>query len=640
MPERTVCTSVPLHARPLDRFVRAARTFESSVRLLHGEKQADGENVVQLLLLAVPAGAEVTLQVDGPDADAAMEELARLLALGEETAAPPPAPAAGPDEAAAGLIQGVAGAPGVGTGIARRERPNHRPHAAASVEEERERLRRALLTADRVTSAIVDEDDPFSDIFQAQQSLLADEALTADLERAVDGGAAAEDAVLDTFAEIERRFDALGDRFAAERHADVADVRDRLLDALDRRQDDPGAAAEGPLVHVLEEATPSRMATLDLQQVTAVISSRGGPTSHAAIVARGRGLPLVFADPACLRGIADGQWLRVDGDGGTIEPLPARTEIDLTERRRQQLTRAERPLRLVPGATLDGQRVALRVNLGAPGELPLARRLGAEGCGLLRTELLFAGRREAPGVEEQARAYDRVARALAPHPVIVRLFDAGSDKPLPFMPVEPEPNPALGVRGVRLLLRHRSVLADQLAAVRLARQQGGLDLRVMVPMVTEAAQLDAVRGMVPGDLPVGAMVETPAAALLARALAPRSAFLSIGSNDLAQYTLAADRGAAARHTLHPAVLRLVARTVDAARAASVECGVCGELAGDPRTAALLVGLGVRSLSMAPPRLAEVRAELGARDLPELEALARTALKLDDPGELDRLLAGE
>jgi len=631
MAERTVRTQVPLHARPLDRFVREARRFAATIRLIYGDKQADGKNVLQLLLLAVPAGADVRLQVEGSDEEPALRTLASQLEADEPDAPTKPTPQPTPVQAES--IQAVPGAPGVAVGRALR------PRAAAVAEQpatsprkELERLEQALLAAERVTAALIDDDDPFCDIFRAQQTLLGDPDLRGELERAVQGGRPAHEAAGWAFAELQRRFDGLGPGFAAERHCDVADVRDRLLEALVGHADhQPG---DGPTVLVLDEATPSRMATLDLEQVVGVVSTRGGPTSHAAIVARGRGIPLVFAAAPRLSSITDGQWLQLDGECGTIEPLP-----DGEARRRRSIGQ-QRPLSTGACVTSDNHPVTLRANLGAPGELEVARRGGAHGCGLLRTELLFAGRRGAPTVEEQVAAYARVARALAPHPVVVRLFDAGSDKPLPFLPAnEQERNPALGLRGVRLLLRHRQVLARQLEAVGQARVESSCDLRVMIPMLNDVAELAQVRELAPDGLPLGAMVETPAAALLARSIAAQVSFVSIGSNDLTQYTLAADRqlSAAGGSLLHPAVLQLVACTVAAARAAHVECSVCGELAGDAGVAPLLVGLGVTTLSVAPPRLARIAAAIRRWASSELEELARRALALQDPVELDRLI---
>jgi len=627
MGRETIRTGVALHARPLDAFVRMARGFEATIQLIHGERQADGKNVLQLLLLAVPAGAEVTLVVDGPDEDHALQALGLQLRAGEEDTPPAAASSASP-------IHATSGAPGRAVGLATRPARQEldTPEQVGTPAQERRRLVQALDAATRATDALIDEEDPFSDIFRAQHTMLEDPTLRGDLVRLVQQGQGARQAVLQTFARLQGSFDALGPGFAAQRHADVADLRDRLLEALGAPAWAPAPPVDDPLVLLLEEATPARMATLDPRRVSGVVSTRGGPTSHAAIVARGRGILLLFAPRSTVDRIQDGQWLLLDGDSGTIELL---TEA---EARRQQPAGLTPPTPIHRPSTRDGHPVVLRANLGAPGELALARQAGAQGCGLLRTELLFAGRVEAPSVDEQVTAYARIARAMAPHPVVVRLFDGGADKPLSFLPEENS-----GPRGIELLLRHPIVLRHQLQAVNRARLETGCDLRLMVPMVCDVTDLQPLQPLLPPGLPLGVMVETPAAALLAGSIAARVSFLSIGSNDLTQYTLAVDRQHATATSrpgagLHPAVARLMAATARAAREAKVECSVCGELAADPRVAPLLVGLGITTLSMSPSCLAPVAAAIVRWPRDRLEQLGRRALELEDPLQLQRLLA--
>jgi phosphoenolpyruvate-protein phosphotransferase len=633
--QRTVQTGVALHARPLDRLVRATRRFSCRITLDYGGRQADGKNVVQLLLLAVPRGAEVTLTAEGEDEGEALDALVAVLS--EE-------PGADSKDAAGDAVTGVPGAPGIGVGVALRERSSApRPATPGSrpVEEERLRLTGALEAATQATQALLADDDPFCDIFRAQQTMLEDLSLLESLRQGVADGASTEDAVTSVFSALERRFDSMGSSFAAERHADVADVRDRILGALGAGEGAPLPQDLGQqVVLILGEATPSRMATLDRERVAAVVSGRGGPTSHAAIVARGRGIPLVFAASRLTDGLDDGQLLLVDGRTGIIQPVDQGLPLPKT----QSDDGAPSPPTTSgrTASTSDGRPVVIRANLGAPGELAEARRAGAAGCGLLRTELLFGGRQRPPSVEEQAEVYARVARALAPHPVVVRLFDAGSDKPLPFLPPSgEEPNPALGVRGVRLLLRHPQVLADQLKAIHRARTRSDGDLRVLVPMVVDAEEVEQVRAMAAPDLPLGAMIETPAAALLVQSIARQVSFVSIGSNDLEQYLLAMDRSlsplTSAPCTMHPALLRVVADVARGAALAGVDCSVCGELAGNPAVVPLLLGIGVETLSVAPPRVARLREVIGLRSTRQLENLARRALEIDDAKALERLI---
>ena len=625
MRQGSMRTAMALHARPLDRFVQAARRFAAEVRLQHAGRWANGKNVVELLLLAVPAGAEVLLSVDGPDE---AEALTALIALLRGDTAAFAEPAVEPPRA----ISAVAGAPGVGAGPLRRERRVAQPQsrAAGDAAEERARLVEALSVAGKATGALIEDLDPFCDIFRAQRTLLDDPTLRDELLVALQEGVSAESAVLGVFGQLAQRFDALGSAFAAERHADVADVRDRLLEALGLTHPE-GDVSELTPVLLYEEATPSRMATLDRQRVAGVISHRGGPSSHTAIVARGRGIPLLFAPPAAIDALPDGCWLLVDGDAGEIVPLP-----DESAARAATAGRTVTPLSGGPTRTTDGRVIALRANLGAPHDLVAARQVGCDGCGLLRSELLFAGRHQVPSVEEQAAAYGRVARALAPHPTVVRLFDVGADKPLPFLSDDDGRGAA---RGLRLLLLHPDVLAGQLQAIAQARATTGCDVRALVPMVADAEELDVVRSLASDACPLGVMIETPAAALLARSLARSASFFSIGTNDLSQYTLARDRQAGDHGPLlHPAVLRLITEAIQGAHDCEIECAVCGELAGDPVIAPLLVGLGVDALSLAPPLIPAVRAAIGRSSWTDLQQLADRARTADRPADLQALLA--
>jgi phosphocarrier protein FPr/phosphocarrier protein len=297
----------------------------------------------------------------------------------------------------------------------------------------------------------------------------------------------------------------------------------------------------------------------------------------------------------------------------------------------------------------DGTRIEIFANLSSAGEALRAVVAGAEGCGLLRTEFLFHDRPAAPGEEEQAEAYAEIARALGRRPLIIRTLDAGADKPLPYLAMPPEDNPALGQRGVRLSLARPDLLATQLRAILRAAPAG--DLRIMVPMVVDAAELRAVRvaleaaaaslGVAP--VPLGVMIETPAAALLAHSIAAEADFLSVGTNDLAQYALAADRGnpatAARLDALHPAVLRLIAMAGEGARAHGRWFGICGGIASDPLAAPLLIGLGATELSAAPAAIPALKAAVRALRIDRCRALAARALAAGTADEV-RALARE
>ena len=364
----------------------------------------------------------------------------------------------------------------------------------------------------------------------------------------------------------------------------------------------------------------------------AIVTERGGPTGHTAILAKQLGIPAVTAC-ADAAGLADGQHVLVDGGNGEVVADPSDDLVADAQRRREALT--ERRARSHgPGRTADGGSIPLLVNLGGPSELSSSARADSEGVGLLRTEFLFQDRATAPTFEEQRDSYRSVFEAFAGRRVVVRTLDVGADKPLAYVPQPEEPNPALGVRGLRLAHAHPELLDEQLRAIAQAAAGSDADVWVMAPMVATAAEArtfaQAARGH--GLAKVGVMIEVPSAALMAAGILAEVDFASIGTNDLAQYTLAADRLAGELAELldpwQPALLRLLAETARAGAAADAKrpVGVCGEAASDPMLALVLVGFGITSLSMAPACLPDVRAALAERTLEDCRALARAALE--------------
>ncbi|HEX5566248.1 MAG TPA: phosphoenolpyruvate--protein phosphotransferase [Streptomyces sp.] len=470
-------------------------------------------------------------------------------------------------------------------------------------------------------------------VLEAQAMMARDPELMADVERRIAAGSSAERAVYDAFASYRALLAEAGDYFAG-RVADLDDVRNRVVAWL-LGVPMPGVPdSDRPYVLVARDLAPADTALLDPALVLGFVTEEGGPTSHTAILARALGVPAVVALRGAA-GLAEGAVVAVDGSTGevTVEPSP---------RRREELLRnaEEREAALAatsgPGTTADGHGVPLLANIGGPADVAAAVRAGAEGVGLLRTEFLFLDdSRKAPSEEKQAGAYRQVLEAFPKGRVVVRVLDAGADKPLEFLTPGHEPNPALGVRGLRTLLAHPEVLRTQLAA--LARAAEGLPvlLEVMAPMVADRADArafaDACRaaGL---RAKVGAMVEVPSAALRARSLLQEVEFLSLGTNDLAQYTFAADRqvGAVARYQdpWQPALLDLVAAAAEAAGAEGKSCGVCGEAAADPLLACVLTGLGVTSLSMGAAAIPYVRAKLAEHTLSQCERAAAAARASD------------
>ncbi|MBL0781514.1 phosphoenolpyruvate--protein phosphotransferase, partial [Streptomyces albidoflavus] len=430
----------------------------------------------------------------------------------------------------------------------------------------------------------------------------ADPALADSAEAHIRHGQDAPHALTEAFAGFAATLRAAGGYFA-ERVPDLEDLRDRAV-AHTLGLPMPGLPEPGhPYVLVAADLAPADTALLDPARVLALVTEEGGPTSHTAILAKILGLPAVVACPeaACL---ADGTPVLVDGTAGTVHADPSPGQVADAAAREERRRRAA-AASSGPGRTADGHPVRLMVNLGAPHELAAAASADSEGVGLFRTEFLYLDRASAPGAEEQREAYRQVFEAFAGRRVVVRTLDAGADKPLPFATAADEPNPALGVRGLRTAVRHPGLLDTQLAAVAEAARSTGADVWVMAPMVSVPAEAQAFAEQAGAHgLPtVGAMVEVPAAALRAGQLAEVCDFLSIGTNDLAQYAFAADRMLGSLAELldpwQPALLELVRQTAEAGAAHGRPVGVCGEAASDPLLALVLTGLGVTSLSAAP-----------------------------------------
>lgn len=470
-------------------------------------------------------------------------------------------------------------------------------------------------------------------VLEAQAMMARDPELIADVERRITVGSTAERAVYDAFAAFRALLAAAGD-YVAGRVADLDDVRNRIVARL-LGVPMPGVPdSEDPYVLIARDLAPADTALLDPSLVLGFVTEEGGPTSHSAILARALGVPAVVALPGACE-LAEGTVVAVDGSTGEVMVNPGDEErarlAAAAEERRTALAAATGP-----GATSDGHKVPLLANVGGPADVPAAVEAGAEGVGLFRTEFLFLDDGErAPAEAKQVEAYRQVLEAFPEGRVVVRVLDAGADKPLDFLTPADEPNPALGVRGLRALLDHPEVLRGQLSALAKAAEGLPVHLEVMAPMVADRtdarAFADACReaGLRARS---GAMVEIPSAALRARSVLQEVEFLSLGTNDLAQYTFAADRqlGAVSRlqDPWQPALLDLVAISAEAARAEGKSCGVCGEAAADPVLACVLAGLGVTSLSMGAAAIPYVRATLAQHTLAQCERAASAARAAD------------
>jgi phosphotransferase system enzyme I (PtsI) len=469
-----------------------------------------------------------------------------------------------------------------------------------------------------------------AEVLDATSALAADPELAGAVGRHLHAGAPTGHAVTLAVEEYCDRLAAHGG-YLAERVTDLRDVGARAVAVL-AGVPMPGIPAPGhPVVLAARDLAPADTATLPGGDVVALVTEQGGPTSHTAILARSLGLPAVVACPG-IAAVAEGTEVLVDGTAGRVwvDP-PAALRDDLPGA-------ADRPAGAGPGRTRDGRAVPLLCNVGTLAEARAAGFSAAEGVGLLRTEFLFLGRRTRPRVTEQAEAYAGVLAAFGDRPVVVRTLDAGSDKPLEFLPLGAEDNPALGLRGLRTAAVHPDALDEQLAALAEAARRAHRPVAVMAPMVSTVAEARAfvARARAHGLERVGVMIEVPAAALRADELLAAVDFASIGTNDLAQYTMAADRAAGALGELldpwQPAVLDLVALVGRAGRRHGTPVGVCGEAAADPLLAAVLVGLGADSLSTAVAARPGVLAELAGLTVDDCVALAEAARAATGPGD--------
>ena len=472
------------------------------------------------------------------------------------------------------------------------------------------------------------------DVLEAQAVMADDPALAEEVAARIAAGRTAERAVFEALATVQQVLFNLGEPMAA-RATDVGDVSQRVIARLLGRPVPGPPDSDEPFVLVAADLAPADAALLDLDLVLALVTSGGSATSHTAILAREQSL-IAVVGVAGAEQFEDGEIVLVDAGAGVVTGSPTTREV-----RSARSTAAAR-VRVSPrspGELADGTPVPLLANLGSVDAAAGALALGAEGVGLFRTELLFLDRSEAPGVAEQAQRYGELLAAFPGRRVIVRVFDAGADKPLAFLgPDGVEPNPALGVRGLRALRAREGVLRDQLTALALAQDASDAELWVMAPMVADLPEAAAFVTLAKrlGLRTVGVMIEVPSSALLAAQILGVADFVSIGTNDLTQYTLAADRLSAPlgsyQDPWHPAVLRLVKLVGDAGLASGRSIGVCGEAAADPLLAVVLVGLGATSLSVAPAALGEVRTELRRYTLEAARAMAVEALSAASPAE--------
>ena len=571
---------------------------------------------------------------------------------------------------------GIPVSPGVAVGrallwLSREDTAPHRTLEPEEIPAELERFRRAIESASgemKSTAAQVSErlGPEYGAIFQAHALVLRDTAFVAPVEaRILKEAVNAEWAVAETAEALVGKFRDLPDEDLALRATDLDDVarivRKHLGDESATRLRMEDLAGEA-IVLIADELTPSDAVRIPRDRVVGFATERGGATSHAAILARSFGIPAVVGVPHLLEAVGEDDRVVIDGRDGVVWREPSEEILGLFRDRRAEEARRERSLkeRSVSGAakTTDGVEIAVRANIELTSEVADVLEYGADGVGLFRSEFLYlvSGGLHVPDSASQAVIYADVLRRLAPRPVVIRTYDLGGKKGARQLVGSEELNPVLGLRGVRLSLARPEMFRKQLTALLAAAPAG--NLRILVPMVSGVEEIRRVRAMlgearaelveqgvpVPDTVPLGAMIEVPSAAMTADLLAPEVDFMALGTNDLIQYTLAVDRANETVSDLfrpeHPAVLRLIARVVEAARAAKKPLSVCGEMAADPHLFLLLLGLGIREFSMGPRTVPVIKELARVMSVAEASRIANAALSLSTPEEVAALLALE
>jgi phosphoenolpyruvate-protein phosphotransferase len=657
--ELTLAGSAGLHARPATFFVDVASEFSSEIFVRFNGKLANGKAMASLLKLGVTGGSTIQILANGDDADAALTALREAVenGLGDEEEKEAVAEEFAWEPASTGhWLGGVSASPGLAIGpifhfqsgrLVVEDKPK-------DIETEKKQLKYALEEAREQLAGIHEAVKARAGrseaaIFRAHQAFLTDIDLFSEVHELIEAGHSAawswQQVIDNRVAEVER---VQNERLAG-RAADLHDVGQRVLRLLTGAQPSEVQLPNERVILVADDLTPSDTARLDPKRIRGLCTGLGGATSHTAIIARSLDIPAVVGAGAAVLEQSNGAICILDGSRGRLYIEPNDADLKSAEAFQVDLHRrrdVEFETRYQPAITTDGHRVEVVANIGKAADAARAVEAGAEGVGLLRTEFLFLERQSAPTEDEQFAAYSAMTKALNGLPLIIRTLDIGGDKVVPYLSFPKEDNPFLGVRGIRLCLRHPELFVPQLRAIYRAGQTG--PVKIMFPMVGSLEDLRAAKEVAEkvraelGAPPVeiGIMIEVPSAALLANELAREVDFFSIGTNDLTQYVLAMDRMhpafASQVDGLHPVVLRLIDQTVRAATAAGKWVGVCGGVAGEPRGAMIMAGLGVTELSMSLPSIAAIKAQLRNTSLVRLKAFAKKALACQSAPEVRAL----
>jgi multiphosphoryl transfer protein len=699
----TLANPTGLHARPASLFVQTAARYQANIRAAGHGKEIDATSIFGVLSLGLRQGDTLTIRASGKDAEAAIEALSELVRVNFYEPAPevekPAPPNVGADLSGTPPIyrpetqlpgepwRGITTSAGVAVGPAllytsgaiTLSTVEQHPISSEQVAAEQERLRGALTSAaEELHSLALSLESSIGQaqaaIFDAQALMLRDPAL---LESTLHVIEAEHMNAAGALAEVGERYastlETIDDPLIAGRAVDMRDAVSRAVEKLGDRlapkQD--LSSLNQPVILIARDLTPSDTAQLRPEFVLGICTVYGGPTAHAAILARALGIPAIAGlNEAALQIIHPGDELGLDADSGLLYHHPAPEMHAQLVKRLAELQQQRAALKAAAQQeqapiVFNGRQIHLLANVGSEAEAEAARQWNAQGIGLLRTEFLFAKAPALPGEDEQRQLYAKVFRAFngdttqQRKPIVVRTLDAGADKPMAALDSVlgrmVEENPALGLRGIRIHLAHQELLEQQLAAFLLAAAETGTQLHIMFPMITTVEELQVARSIfdrvydrlksqqvaLPSHVLIGIMVEVPAAVVMASELAEHADFFSIGSNDLTQYTLACDRTNASVSDLYnpiqPAVLRLIHQVAVAGKRAGRPVAVCGEMAGNVRLAPVLVGLGVDELSMTPTALPQVRTALAQWSSQELSEMAEKVLYLKTLAEVEQVI---
>jgi len=681
----TVHNNMGLHARPAAALVQTACRFESDITLRNitaNSKSVNAKSINQVVTLGVRQGHEIAIAASGVDADQALTALQQLVDanFGEKIGEPKSAIAqsnAQREQQRVSIpnpksqiqnLSGIPASPGIAIGsvvLYHSAVPEVQNQQVDNPQAEWQELQTAIATARyqiqilrQKASAQVGEEE--AAIFDAHLLCLEDpEVIHKAQELILRSGLSAAAAWKSVLDDTVAAYEALTDSYLQARADDVRDVGQRVLRLLAGVTSAPLDLQE-PAILVATDLTPSQTAELDPTKVLGICTAVGGATSHAGILARSLGIPAVMGVGAELSGWENGTLIALDGDTGQIWVNPDEAQLRELQVKRDSQLAEEQALKVtaqLPAITRDGHQIKVMANISGIADAKIAVNAGAEGVGLLRSEFLFLERAIAPTEEEQLEVYQAIAdNILDPYPLIIRALDIGGDKPLPYLNLEPEANPFLGYRGIRILLDCPDLFKTQLRAI--LRASYGRQIKVMFPMVASVREIRAAKEIlatVKAELrsegksfdeamEVGIMVEVPSSVAMADKLAAEVDFFSIGTNDLSQYVMACDRNnpkvAKLADAFEPAVLRMIQTTVKSARDAGIWVGVCGELASIPEAIPILLGLGVDELSMNSPAIPAVKATIAKLTMGEAEAISGAVLQLDSAEAVRNYVANQ